>query len=124
MGAALALRAPAASTCGMKTVLVLNQDQMGHGDRELGRQILATFLRKAVALPGLTAIVFYNSGVNLVAEDSPVLAELDTHDRNGVDILPCGTCLEAFGLEPVVGSVSSMDAIVGEIGRADKVLTL
>lgn len=108
----------------MKTVLVLNQDQMGHGDRELGRKILATFLRKAAALQGLSAIVCYNAGVKLVAKDSPVLAELDAHHRNGVDILPCGTCLEAFAITPAVGAVSNMDAILGEIGRADKVVTL
>jgi hypothetical protein len=29
----------------MKTIILINQDQMGHGDRPQGQKILATFLR-------------------------------------------------------------------------------
>ncbi len=107
-----------------KTVVVINQDQMGHGDRDLGRKILGTFLKKSIALHGLEAIAFYNGGVRLVANDSPVLAELTSLEANGVDLLPCGTCIEAFGIEVAVGKVSSMDDIVAELARAEKILTL
>ena len=60
----------------MRTVILLNQDQMGHGDTALGQKILGTFLKKSIALPDFGAIVFFNAGVKLVAEGSPVLAEL------------------------------------------------
>lgn len=108
----------------MKTVVVLNQDQMGHGDPELGRKILATFLRKSVALRELTTIVFYNSGVKLLAKDSPVLPELTSLEQNGVDLVPCGTCTKHYGVEPAAGKVSDMDSIVQELSRAEKVITL
>jgi intracellular sulfur oxidation DsrE/DsrF family protein len=108
----------------MECTVVLNQDQMGHGDRALGQKILATFLRKSIRLADLTSIVFFNSGVKLVAKDSPVLAELRAlHDR-GVDLVPCGTCLQAFGVEPAVGNVSDMETILTELDRAHKVITL
>ncbi len=108
----------------MDTIVACNQDQMGHGDRALGQRILQTFLRKSIALPGFSAIVFWNSGVRLVAEGSPVLAELQALEQRGVDLVPCGTCLDHFGITPAVGKVGDMDSIVRELGRAAKVITI
>lgn len=108
----------------MDTIVFCNQDQMGHGDRALGQKVLGTFLRKAIALPGFTAIAFVNSGVRLVAADSPVLTELRLLEERGVDLLPCGTCLEHFQITPAVGTKSDMDTILRELGRATKVITL
>lgn len=108
----------------MDTVVVCNQDQMGHGDAALGRKILATFFKKSIALPDFGAIVFFNSGVRLVCEGSPVLAELRALEERGIDLVPCGTCLTHFGLSPLVGKVSDMDTIVAELGRAAKVITI
>ncbi|GAB4140111.1 MAG: hypothetical protein Fur0037_06510 [Planctomycetota bacterium] len=108
----------------MNTVVVLNQDSMGHGDRALGQKILATFLRKSVALPGFSAVVMFNSGVKLVAADSPVLAEMRALEERGVDLIPCGTCLAHFRIEPAAGKVADMDAIVKELAAASKVVTL
>lgn len=108
----------------METIVVCNKDQMGHGDRDLGRKILGTFLKKAIALDGLTAVVFFNDGVKLVAADSPVRAELQLLEERGVDIVPCGTCLQHYGVEPAVGAVSDMDTIVRELSRAAKVVTI
>ena len=108
----------------MDTIVVCNQDQMGHGDRALGQKILATFLKKSIALPGFHAIVMFNTGVKLVALDSPVLAEMRALEERGVDLVPCGTCLNHLGITPAVGKVSDMDTILRELGRAAKVITL
>ncbi|MCH2100931.1 MAG: DsrE family protein [Planctomycetes bacterium] len=108
----------------MKTVLVLNQDQMGHGDRELGQRVLCTFLQKAIAIEGLEAVLFYNAGVRLVASDSPVISELRELENRGVDLTPCGTCVQAYEVEVQVGQISDMETIVREIGAAQKVVTL
>ncbi len=108
----------------MKTVLIINKDQMGHGDRDLGRKVLGTFLRKAISMDELTAIALFNSGVKLASQDSPVLTELTLLHENGVDVLPCGTCVEHFGIEAATGSVSDMDTILREIDRAEKVVTI
>lgn len=108
----------------MKTVFVLGQEQLGVGDRELGQKALATMLRKAMgAFMELEAIVFFNSGVKLACEGSPVLVELAQLHDAGVEILPCGTCLEHYGLVPKVGRVSDMDAILREMAAAAKVVT-
>jgi len=108
----------------MKTVLVLNQDQMGHGTSEVGQRILTTFLQKAIALDGLEAILMYNSGVRLLGPDSSALTELRELENRGVDLVPCGTCVDAFAVDVQVGTVSDMDTIVREMNAAQKVITL
>lgn len=109
----------------MKTALIINNDQMGLGDPALGRKILQTFLRKAIALHELTAIVLYNSGVRLATRTSPVLAELQQLHDAGVDIRPCGTCVEHYGLQESMSlPPSNMDEIIRELDRATKVITL
>ncbi len=110
----------------MRTVLVLNRYGMGEGDPALGLKILGTFLRKSPVLKDLHSIVLFNGGVKLAIEGSPVLAELSQLHENGVEIYPCGTCLEFFGLKDKVriGGVSNMDAIIGELNAAEKVITL
>ena len=109
----------------MKTILVLASEQLGDGDRELGQKILGTMLRKvAHSVDRLEAIALFNAGVKLVAAGSPVFVELSQLDEAGVDILPCGTCLEHYGVEPAVGRVSDMDSILRELNAADKVVRL
>ena len=108
----------------MKTVVLLNQDQMGHGDVALSRRILKTFLQKAIALKGLDAILMVNSGVKLSGPDSEVLGELTMLEEQGVDMVPCGTCLKHYEVEPAVGNVGSMDDIIIAMTKADKVITI
>lgn len=108
----------------MDTVVFLNHDHMGHGDAGLGQRILKTFLQKSRALHDLEAVLLVNSGVRLVAADSPVRAELELLGEHGVDIVPCGTCLSFYELEPAVGEIGSMDEIVANLDRAGKVITL
>jgi len=108
----------------MDTVVFLNHDHMGHGDAELGTRILKTFLQKSRRLRGFEAVLLVNGGVRLVAADSPVLAELRLLEESGVEVVPCGTCLAHYAVEPSVGEVGSMDDIVASLDRAGKVVTL
>ena len=110
----------------MRTVFVLNNDQMGNGDPELGRTILAACLRRLGEYPGLEAVVLYNAGAKLAVKDSPVAAELVQLQERGIDILPCGTCLDHYGLSDqlVVERPSNMDEIVATLREAEKVITL
>lgn len=111
----------------MSTIIVLNRDAMGHGDDALGRKILPTFLRKSVAFGDkLEAVVLYNTGVKLAAKDSPVAVELTQLLDRGVEIMPCTTCVEHFGLmgNLIVEKPCSMDDIIAVLRRAEKVITL
>jgi intracellular sulfur oxidation DsrE/DsrF family protein len=97
---------------------------MGHGDKTLGQKILATFLRKSPVMKDLTAIVLYNSGVKLVVAGSPVLSELTQLHEAGVELRPCGTCLDYYQLKPAISGASNMDEIIRELDQAEKVITL
>lgn len=110
----------------MSTVISIGHDGMGHGDPELGRRILGTFLKKSIQMQDLKTITFHNSGVRLVGTDSPVRIELSQLHERGIDLKPCRTCLEHYGLleQVVVGEISTMDDIVSEWSSANKVITL
>ncbi|MCP4250273.1 MAG: hypothetical protein GY778_24785 [bacterium] len=110
----------------MQTVIILRTDQLGEGDRDLGVKILATCLRKLPAFDGLEAIVLYNAGVKLATTDSPVATELTLLHEHGVDVLPCSTCVEHYGLADrlIVPNPSTMDEILSTLRSAEKVITL
>jgi selenium metabolism protein YedF len=111
----------------METVVVVNGDSMGSGDEALGRKLLGNFLRTMGELDRKPdAIVFYNAGVNLLADGTALLPELKALEDAGVDLLGCGTCLDHFGLveRVVVGEVSNMRAIATRLLGATSVITI
>jgi len=99
---------------------------MGRGDPALGVKILTTCLRKLGSYPGLDAIILYNAGVKLAVRGSPVETELRLLADNGVDVLPCGTCVEHYALADrlITEKPGNMVEILDMIEKADKVVTL
>mgnify|MGYP006306115131 CR=1 FL=1 len=71
-------------------------------------------------------VIFFNSGVKLVTEDSPILEDLRALEQEGLEILACGTCLDYYDLEEkaAVGVVSNMYTIAETILGAGKVISL
>jgi intracellular sulfur oxidation DsrE/DsrF family protein len=106
---------------------VIASETMGRGSDELGATLVGSFLRKLAGESEKPAtIVFYNSGVKLAAEGSPVLDALDLLARAGVDLVSCQTCVEHFHLENSIraGRVGNMQAIVGILLRSECVVTV
>lgn len=110
----------------MKTALVLNRDQMGAGDADLGRKILGAALRKLLAYDGLEWVVLYNAGVKLAVRGSELAADLVQLHERGAEVLACGTCLEHYGLSDqlLLDHPSNMDEILSALWTADKIVTL
>ncbi|OGK09408.1 MAG: response regulator SirA [Candidatus Riflebacteria bacterium RBG_13_59_9] len=109
-----------------KTILI-NSAYLGSGDDELGAKLMGSFLRKlSVAESRLERIIFYNSGVQLVAEGSPVLDALVTLAEQGTELIACGTCLAHFGLldKIKVGRKTDMQEIVRLLTGPDAVVTV
>jgi len=71
-------------------------------------------------------IIFFNSGVKLVVEGSPVLEDLWALNERGVEILACGTCLGYYDLKEqiAVGEISNMYTIAETMLRAGKTISL
>ncbi len=111
----------------MRNVVVIDGETMGRGSDELGRTLTAAFLRKLAASPDSPErILFYNSAVKLLAEGSPVLDAIQHLESSGVDLVACGTCVEFFDLKGKMkaGRIGSMEGIVADLMRAERVVTI
>ena len=109
-----------------KRVLVIAGEQMGRGEPELGAILIRTFFHTLTEVNSLpSSIVFYNSGVKLTIDDSPILDDLKALEARGVEILICGTCLSYYSLKERigVGAISNMYAIAEAILGADHVFS-
>jgi selenium metabolism protein YedF len=117
---------PPVSPSGGPLVLVISNEHMGHGEAELGHILIRAFfhtLNEVEPLPD--TIIFFNSGVRLVVEDSPVLEDLRSLSEQGVEILACGTCLQYYNLKDkiAVGEVSNMMTIAETMLRAGRLVS-
>lgn len=118
---------PADAPAGGPLVLVIPSEVMGRGDEELGNILIRGFFHTLGEVEPLPqTIIFFNSGVKLVIEDSPMLEDLQALAARGVEILACGTCLDHYGLRErvAVGEVSNMYAIAETMLSAGKVVSL
>lgn len=107
------------------TFLYLNSDQMGVGEPELGRKLLAIFLDKLAQFDvELDMIGCTNSGVFLTTEGSRVIESLKTLERKGAKIATCGTCLDHFNRRDklLIGQVGTMDQTVQVMATADRII--
>lgn len=94
--------------------IAITSDTMGKGNEELGKILMKSFIYTvSETTPYPSAIVFYNGGVRLTCEDSPVLDDIEKLEKQGVEIISCGTCLDYLNLKEKlkVGSISNMYTI-------------
>ena len=109
------------------TVILITRNGMGEADQVLQHKLIGSYLRLLIEnkfLPG--AICFYTEGVFLAAEDSPVLATLQTLEDMGVHLILCSTCVNYYELSEKlrVGIVGGMGDIIEAQQRASKVITI
>ncbi len=108
-------------------VLVVSADVMGRGNDDLGGILIRGFFHTLGEVqPRPQTIIFFNTGVRLVCEGSPVLDDLRALEAEGVDLLACGTCLGYFELKEklAVGQISNMYDIAETMLSAGKVVYL
>ena len=111
----------------MNHVIVINSDKMGNGHDELGGRLIVKFIHQLAGLPTRPdGIVFYNTGVRLLAPDSVVLDRLQELEHAGIELLACGTCVEHFGLvgRTEAGRVTDMREIAATLTSAERVVTI
>jgi selenium metabolism protein YedF len=103
-------------------------DIIGRGENSaLGNLLMQSFIH---TLTGLNvkpeSLIFMNNGVKLVTVDSPVLADLKELEKQGIEIIACGTCLSRLELmeKVAVGKISNMYTIAETMFRASKVIAL
>jgi selenium metabolism protein YedF len=110
-----------------RTVLVVSSDRMGRGEEELGAILMRSFIYTLTEIEPLpNTLIFFNTGVRLTAEDSPVLEDLRALEAKGVELLVCGTCVEYFGLKERIaaGVISNMYTIAETLLSAGHVVSV
>jgi selenium metabolism protein YedF len=109
------------------SVVVIPSDQMGRGEEELGHILIRSFLHVLTEVSGRPdTMIFFNAGVKLTVKGSEVLEDLQALEKNGVEILICGTCLDYFGLKEriAVGQVSNMYTIAETLLAAGRLISI
>jgi selenium metabolism protein YedF len=98
---------------------------MGEGDEQLGLLLMTTFINAMKDLDELPQkLLFYNNGVKLVTNDSPVIETLRDLEKMGVELMLCGTCVNHYSLASVVaaGTISNMYTMAGIMASSAKVI--
>ncbi len=94
--------------------IAFSSDTMGKGSDELGKILIKSFIYTvSESTPYPSTMIFYNSGVKLTCEGSEVLEDLIELEKEGVEIISCGTCLDFLNMKDKlkVGSISNMYTI-------------
>jgi selenium metabolism protein YedF len=108
-------------------LLQISSYGMGQGDETLGLKLISNYFRISLEdnrLPKI--VVFYNGGVKLLCEGSPLIGILKEAESQGVKLLACKTCLDYYGLSNKieVGMGGTMMDIITLQDSASKVITL
>jgi selenium metabolism protein YedF len=113
-------------TMSVKNVIYIGSDKLGRGNDDLGQKLMRGFLRTLIDVnPYPWRIIFINSGVKLTTADQEAVDALAILEERGVEILSCGTCLEAFGLNDQLnaGRVTNMYEVIESLNTATKVIS-
>jgi len=86
-------------------IVVVSSDKMGDGDEELGHLLMSNFIKAIKDLDKLPLkIVFYNRGVMVATNNSPVIDHLKDLEKMGVELLLCATCINHYSLAENFGT--------------------
>ncbi len=108
-------------------IIFITSDRLGVGDERLGEILIKAFLNtiwEAELKPD--KVVLMNSGVKLATEGSEGLETLELLEKEGVDVISCGTCLAYYELTDKlkVGLTSNMYEIVNILINTPKVIKI
>ncbi|MEQ8236057.1 MAG: sulfurtransferase-like selenium metabolism protein YedF [Syntrophomonadaceae bacterium] len=109
------------------TVILIKSNILGDGNDSLGSVLMQSFLYTLTQMDvELKSLLLLNSAVLLTTAGSQLITCLKQLERNGTDIVSCGTCLEFYGLldRLEVGRVGNMYAMVEAMMQANKVIVL
>ena len=107
--------------------IFVNKSTIGVGNEELGETLMKMFLYTISESEDYPkSILFMNDGVKVPTLNEQAVEHLKELEKQGVELLICGACLNFYGLEDklLIGKVSNMYEIVEQMRVASKVITL
>lgn len=97
-------------------VVVIDSDEMGRGERELGQVLLRAFVNALVEMPlKPTHVILYNRGIFVALKGTDTALTLERMNKEfGVEIVCCGTCVDYYDLREQLqlGRISNMYTIM------------
>jgi selenium metabolism protein YedF len=106
-------------------VVAITSDKMGEGDVDLGQLLIINFIKALKDLDKLPQhIVFYNKGIILAMNGSPVVEHIIDLEKMGVEIHLCATCVNRYKLEKNIaaGTLSNMYSIAEILASAGHII--
>lgn len=106
-------------------VVVIDSDEMGKGDKELGEILVKGFVYSLTEMEVLPkTVILYNKGVYLATVNKNTIEDLKKLENMGVEVIACGTCVNYYGLQDKlqVGSLTNMYTIVERQLKATKII--
>ena len=107
---------------GKEKVIFIKSNLLGEGEAELGDILIRGFISTLKEIDPLPdKIIFMNSGVKLPCENEEVINSLKELEKNGVEVLTCGTCLDYYNLTDKLktGNISNMYEIVDSLNQGE-----
>jgi selenium metabolism protein YedF len=105
--------------------VVISSETMGQGDDDLGKKLMTSFFTALSCLDSMpSSVMFYNTGVKLTHDNSPVIDILCEIEKKGVEILICGTCVEHYQIGHMihVGRISDMFMITQKLSETGNII--
>ena len=98
---------------------------MGHGDDQLGKILIKSFIYSLTEQDVLPQyVLFYNGGIKLLLADSESVPDLKKLASLGVQILACGTCVDYYNVKGQlqVGEITNLYHILELMRAAQRVV--
>lgn len=106
--------------------VVIDSDEMGGGDPELGKILMRAFVNALIEMPHMPVfVILYNRGVYLATKQTDTARTLEQMKvEKGIDIVCCGTCVDYYDLRDdiQVGRISNMYTIMEMQSRVGRIL--
>lgn len=106
-------------------VVVIDSDEMGKGDEELGKILVKGFIYSLTEMETLPkTVILYNKGVLLATVNENTVEDLKKLESMGVEVISCGTCANYYHVQDKlqVGSLTNMYTIVDRQFKATKLI--
>lgn len=108
-------------------VILISSDKLGNGDEVLGKLLMKDyFIALSEDEKQPKQIIFLNSGVKLLIDDSEIMESIQLLNEKGVEILYSGTSVDFYKIKDkiILGDIRSMYDIVEIMNNCDNLIKL
>ncbi|MDA8064713.1 MAG: hypothetical protein M0Z27_12830 [Thermaerobacter sp.] len=110
---------------GPEVTLLLVGEGLGRGPEDLGRKLMRLLLDYlSLEEARVRRVLLVNTGVRLVAPESPVLPQMALLESRGVELGVCADSLRYLSLQPCAGTVLELGELARRVLEAGRLVVL